>query len=101
MVMNPSASMETIVAGVVPAVFRRLDHSRLFGAEIAEHDVGPAHEQASAFGDARHGLEAGFHQRRETADGARLVGKRRVDGEHGGRFGDAVAFEIRTPNFSM
>ena len=54
---------------------------------------GPAHRQASAFLDAGDRIEAGFHQRRQPADGARTIRHRRVHREHGRGLGDAVAFE--------
>ncbi len=81
------------VAGVVPALGRRLEHARVLGAEIAEHDVRPAHVEPAAVLDARHRLEPRLHAGHEPADRAEAVEHRRVDGEHRRRLGDAVAFE--------
>src|SRR6202008_4784967 len=87
------------VAGVVPALGRRLEYARIVSLEIAEHHVRPTHIEPPAFVDTRHRLEPWLHSGHQTPDGAELVEHRRVEREHGRGLGHAVAFEDAQPEF--
>ena len=89
--------MRDDVAGVVPAVLRALQHAGIFGAQIAEHHVGAAHEQAPALLDAGHRVEPRLHAGQQPADRAEPVEHRRVERERRRRLGDAIAFQDAQP----
>ena len=86
------------VAGVIPAA-QGLEGGVSVGVQIAAHDVGAAHEQAAALGDAFDRFEAEFEAGQEAADGAIFGGDGDVDAEAGRAFGGAVAFEEADAEF--
>ena len=81
------------VAGVVPALRRRLELPRLLGPEVAEHDVGAGDREPLPFRDAGDRLQPSFHAGQQAADRAGAVVHRRVDRQDRGAFGRAVALE--------
>ena len=61
--------------------------------QIAAHDIGAAHEEASAFEHPFHRLELVFHVGHEASGGAVVRLHRGVHTDTGAAFGGAIAFE--------
>ena len=77
----------------MPAIFRRLDNPRTLRAQIAEHDVWPAHEQPSAIVDAFHIIDPRFDARQQSSDRAGVIASRLIGRENRRGFSDAVTFD--------
>ena len=81
------------VAGVVPAVYERLQLARAVGGHVAHHDVGAGDPQPAAIGDALDRLELHAHAGQQPPDRAVAAMGGRVDGHHGRGLGQAEAFD--------
>jgi hypothetical protein len=81
------------IARVIPAVRDRFDHAWILGPIVTKHDVGPTYEEPGPVLDAGHGLEARLDEGQEPANGPAFDERRRIDGDHRRRLGDAIAFE--------
>ena len=91
------------ITRIVPADagfrIRRLQHARLIIVVIAEHQVGTAHVQAPAVGDAVDRDHSMLDCRQHAPDRSRLVSKRRIQRQYRRAFGRAIAFHDAQAEF--
>jgi hypothetical protein len=81
------------IAGVVPAVCRRLDAAGGLATIVSEHDVGALHPKPPTFIDAGDRLQAVFDAGKQPPDRARPPMHRRIGGDDWACLGCAVAFD--------
>ena len=87
------------VAGVVPAVNRRLQHAGLVEQVIALHHVRAAHAEQAALGNARHRFQSGFQTRQQGPNAASAERHGRIHRQHRRAFGGAVTFQNADAEF--
>ena len=70
-----------------------MDRAGLIGFDVAEHDVGSAHDQLSRMRNSFHRFDPAVDSLQKTADGAGTVRARLIGGDHRRRFGDTIALD--------